>query len=165
MTVPIIPGDAEPVTLSSVMPASKPPSTTPRWVVPVIAGMAVLLVAAGVSLYLATRHFGPAASPAASPTSTPIRDAYFGCGQVGEVSDQDHTIVLDTLGGNLTKATAADVNCILQHLGAPNAIYETMLKTRAIDGRQRGQWSTFEASWTYHPDHGLNVIIHDSAGS
>jgi hypothetical protein len=34
-----------------------------------------------------------------------------------------------------------------------------MEKTRALDGRQTASWSFIEASWTYHPDNGLDVII------
>jgi hypothetical protein len=32
--------------------------------------------------------------------------------------------------------------------------------TRALDGMQRDSWRKFKASWTYHPDDGLNIVIH-----
>ena len=31
--------------------------------------------------------------------------------------------------------------------------------TRALDGRQSATWAQFEASWTYHPDDGLDVLV------
>ena len=32
--------------------------------------------------------------------------------------------------------------------------------TRALDGMQRDGWRKFKASWTYHPDDGLSIVIH-----
>lgn len=163
MQPPIVPGTPEPYTLAAVMPATAPKRRP--WNMAVIVGGVVLALAGGgfVAWQLAHPPAAPAAAVSPSPTSTPIRDAYFGCGQVGAVSDRDRTIVLDTQGTGLSQASISDVNCILQHLGAPGSIIETMKRTRAIDGRQRGQWGTFDASWTYHPDQGLDVIIQDSA--
>ena len=36
---------------------------------------------------------------------------------------------------------------------------QRMLLTRAIDGTQEEQWGLYRATWTYHPDQGLNVVI------
>lgn len=49
--------------------------------------------------------------------------------------------------------------CVLDELDAPASMRQRMLLTRAIDGTQEEQWGPFRATWTYHPDQGLNVAI------
>lgn len=49
--------------------------------------------------------------------------------------------------------------CILDELDAPAAMRQRMLLTRAIDGTQEEQWGLYRATWTYHPEQGLNVVI------
>lgn len=51
------------------------------------------------------------------------------------------------------------VTCVLNTLKAPDSITEKMLQTRALDGRQSDEWSTYEVSWSYHPDDGFNAIV------
>jgi hypothetical protein len=34
-----------------------------------------------------------------------------------------------------------------------------MESTRALDGMQSATWSSYEVTWTYHPDDGLDLII------
>lgn len=43
-------------------------------------------------------------------------------------------------------------------LGLPDYIWEEMLQTRAIDGRQKETFGNIEVSWSYHPDQGLEVL-------
>ena len=31
--------------------------------------------------------------------------------------------------------------------------------SRALDGTQEQSWGDYSASWTYHPDDGLNIVI------
>ena len=65
---PIVPGSSEPYTLASVMPAATPPKR-PGWVVPVIAGLAVLALAAvAVAVFALNRPGG--AVPVADAPST-----------------------------------------------------------------------------------------------
>ena len=49
--------------------------------------------------------------------------------------------------------------CVLDELDAPASMHQRMLLTRAIDGTQEEQWGLYRATWTYHPDQGLNVVI------
>ena len=37
----------------------------------------------------------------------------------------------------------------------------TEVGRRALDGRQTGTWDDFEASWGYHPDDGINLVIEE----
>jgi hypothetical protein len=38
---------------------------------------------------------------------------------------------------------------------------QRMDKTRALDGMQREVFDTFDVSWSYHPDNGLDIVIHE----
>lgn len=51
------------------------------------------------------------------------------------------------------------VECVLKKTGASSAVWEKMLHTRALDGTLTESWEGYEASWTYHPDSGMNVIL------
>ena len=50
------------------------------------------------------------------------------------------------------------IESINEELGFPASTYEKMGETRALDGRQYDETSEVEASWTYHPDKGLEII-------
>lgn len=101
-----------------------------------------------------------AASPAPLARTSPLSDARNACSG-GRLADDDHTLVLDMVGkepdsGHLTTDT---VSCVLGELRTPQSILARMDSTRALDGMQSASWSDFEATWTYHPDDGLDVII------
>jgi len=51
------------------------------------------------------------------------------------------------------------VNCVLRILRAPEATSVKIAQTRALDGRQEEHWGVWSASWTFHPDDGLNMVI------
>ena len=67
---PIVPGSSEPYTLASVLPTPTPPKR-PRWVVPVIAGLAVLALAAVAVAVFALNRPGGAVPIAAPSTAAP----------------------------------------------------------------------------------------------
>lgn len=43
-------------------------------------------------------------------------------------------------------------------LGFPDYVLQNMLDTRALDGRQSYSDKQYDASWTYHPNSGLEVM-------
>ena len=43
-------------------------------------------------------------------------------------------------------------------LGLPDWLYEEMLRTRALDGRQKEDFDNIAVTWSYHPDQGMEVI-------
>jgi hypothetical protein len=49
--------------------------------------------------------------------------------------------------------------CILDQLDLPDSIKTRMRSTTALQGVVEGQWGDYEASWTYHPDNGLDIFI------
>lgn len=63
---------------------------------------------------------------------------------------------------NITKVTglsAKDMACVLTAVSVPDSVVSEIDATRALDGMQRGSWNKISASWTYHPDHGLRLIL------
>jgi hypothetical protein len=166
---PIIPGASEPYTLASVMPAPERPRR-PAWVIPVITALTVLLMGAvGAVVVLASNPGTPMATPSTtSPTlrqniPAALRTAYTRCGGVGEISDGDKTLYVNTQGEKANSGTASitELYCVLDSLEPPSYVTIKMRQTRAFDGQVSEKWGSFEASWTFHPDAGLDVLIRD----
>jgi hypothetical protein len=77
-----------------------------------------------------------------------------------QVADAGKTLRIDTLGEeDSTGADASTVTCILSRLKTPTAVISHMNSTPAPDGQQQDQWEGFTASWTYHPDHGMDLVL------
>ena len=76
-----------------------------------------------------------------------------------ELGDEGQSLSMDTEGEETSGASYSDVACVLDELGIPDSVSSRMGNTRALDGRQEAQWGEFSASWGYHPDSGMNVVI------
>lgn len=144
-------GPSEPYSLSSVLPVSQPPKKPWRWIVPV-AIVTALVTAAAITYVAWTLIAAP----------TPLRAAYSACGQPGEIADNDRTLVLDTPGksGGMSTADLADVACVLKNLEAPTYVTAKLEQTSAMSGQVSEEWDGIQATWTYHPDRGLALILH-----
>lgn len=79
----------------------------------------------------------------------------------GELLDGGEAI---SLSSDFGEDTIDGIVCIFAELDLPDSIIARMDRTRALDGMQEAQWPGFAASWTYHPDDGLNVIITEEEG-
>lgn len=160
--VPIAPGrpEGEPVTLTSLMPPAPQPRRR-RWLIPTIAVLAVLVAATGAAVYLFAIRPGKLAVPGIAPAVPPLADASAKCGEVGQLGDGDKTLVLDMQGKKSGSGSMDidEVKCVLAELKTPSYVLAQMDSTRALDGRETATWGAFEASWTYHPDDGLDVIV------
>lgn len=104
------------------------------------------------------------ASTEADDESTPIEAAAEECGSGMSwalVADEGASISIDTEGEeHSSRWTYADVDCVLDELGAPPYVDERIGSTRALDGTLDAEWSDFTAFWTYHPDDGLNITVY-----
>lgn len=92
--------------------------------------------------------------------STQLKQAHRGC-STGDLADGDRTLEIDVAGKepNSGTATLKGFYCTLDLLKTPRSVVAKMESTSARDGMQSATWGAFEASWTYHPDDGVNVII------
>lgn len=75
------------------------------------------------------------------------------------VTDEGSTLILRTEGEESAGASFLVLWCVYDHLDMPEAITSRIGSTRALDGTQTGTWDAYSASWTYHPNSGLNLII------
>ncbi len=50
------------------------------------------------------------------------------------------------------------IKSINEDLGFSSSVYQEMLETRALDGRQSASSDKYTVSWTYHPDDGMEVM-------
>lgn len=118
-----------------------------RIVSAVVVGAAVLVVGAV-----------PAAAADVS-----VRNAAKKCHVKDHLADGGRTISLDTVGEEDFGEgdDIEDVACVLLALKAPSFVVSEIDNTRALDGMQRDSWRKFKASWTYHPDNGLSIVIHE----
>lgn len=81
------------------------------------------------------------------------------------VADDSSYLTIDTnpynqKGGDsrLIEAGLDHIETLNKALGLPDWLYEEMLKTRALDGRQKESFDNVTVTWSYHPDQGMEVI-------
>lgn len=127
----------------------------------VAAGAAVVAVAA-VVMILAARD--GARSPADPPTA--LEAAKQQCAEHSpdvRIGDDGASMDISRAAAEEDPGATADhVFCILNELDIPDAVVSHIESTRALDGSQDAEWDRFTASWTYHPDDGLNIILQES---
>lgn len=76
------------------------------------------------------------------------------------VGDKGSSITIDTKGEDDTSgASFDDASCILSALEVPDAVISQIDDTSSMDGRQNASWEGVDASWTYHPDNGMKLIL------
>lgn len=103
------------------------------------------------------------ASPSASSNARTISAAVSLCelnnAKGISIMDGGKSLEIKTAGKLSTGVSTADLACVLGDLNTPQSIIARMDSTRALDGTQNGTWAEFIASWTHHPDRGLNIVI------
>lgn len=76
------------------------------------------------------------------------------------IGDGGNTLSIDTKGeDDESGADIAEVACVLLSLEVSDAVISRLDSTRALDGRQEGSWEGYSATWGYHPDSGLDLVI------
>ncbi len=91
-----------------------------------------------------------------------LQEALDACGPVvgTYVSDRGQSLTLDGRGAEDRYGLKHSVvECVLSQLDVPDHVLSQMERTRALDGTETAQWPGFSATWTYHPDAGLEVIL------
>lgn len=75
------------------------------------------------------------------------------------VGDEGRSVSMQTAGDESDGADLVDVVCVLNELDVPDSVISRLDSTRALDGRQSATWNELSASWGYHPDSGLDIVI------
>lgn len=163
--------DSPAVPVFDTAPTAESNRATPRWLLP--AAMAAVGVAigavcgsviTGAVIAADTAAQEQAAAQAAEEArSTRFADAARECGISGkvEVLDDGQTLLVDGAGKDFGSGdvTFTELDCIIGAVGAPESARSKMYETRSLDGRQSAEWDGVSASWSYHPDDGLDLIF------
>lgn len=130
-----------------------------------------VVAGAAFALGTATNSAEPTSAADESPTPTaaaeasPIESAVEECAASSlyiEVLDDGEALSIDGAGDDGVGASIDEIACILAAIDVPDAVVSRMDGTRALDGMQDASWGDLSASWTYHPDDGLDVIVETS---
>lgn len=78
------------------------------------------------------------------------------------VNLRNDSLELKTRGEYSDGVTFEKIGCALDYLDAPSSVRSKMNSTRALDGMQTASWSGYLATWTYHPDNGMKLILERS---
>lgn len=105
-------------------------------------------------------------SPTQSPTAT-VTILEMAAGRCGlsplhgaTIGDAGRTLTIDGLGEEDADGVDIDgIRCLLDVTEASDAVRSEIQQTRALDGRQQGTWGDIEASWAYHPDSGIEMVL------
>ncbi|MBB4139235.1 hypothetical protein [Microbacterium invictum] len=86
-------------------------------------------------------------------------DEYFD--GVVSVEDGGQTLIVATKpqDDDVLGVSSLALTCVQESLEMPKWLIESMGQTRSLDGRLSGEWDSFSAQWSYHPDNGVNLII------
>lgn len=83
-----------------------------------------------------------------------------------EVDGAPEIVRLGDEGDSLTVAASGQASqtsmasaCVLNELDAPDSMIAKIVETSAAQGRQEDAWDSWKASWTFHPDDGLQLIV------
>ncbi|VXB57619.1 conserved exported hypothetical protein [Arthrobacter sp. 8AJ] len=131
------------------------------------------LGSSGILAVLALSACGLQTAPATSATQTPtpsdsyIKQTLRSCGVVSSkyatLGDKDRTVTLQGQPKSSTRGmTMKEIGCVLTGVDTPDSVISRMDGTRALDGMQNASWKGYEASWTFHPDNGVRIILTES---
>jgi hypothetical protein len=104
-------------------------------------------------------------SPEPDPTETRDVDTQKLYGELFDgvvaVEDDGTTLIVSTKpnADDALGMTSLALDCVYEELDVPKHVSELIGSTRALDGRQTGEWDKYSASWGYHPDNGMSLII------
>ncbi|MCC9176669.1 hypothetical protein [Arthrobacter sp. zg-Y750] len=134
-----------------------PDPVSPRRNYALFAG-AGLVLGLGAGFLLAQIDFSSEPEP-----SVALTNAVSSCGVEDttgiELGDEGQSLTMDSEGKESYGADFADITCVLDAIDIPDSVSNRMNATRSLDGRLTAEWDEFAASWSYHPDSGMNVVI------
>ncbi|MEW2385651.1 hypothetical protein AB0873_26665 [Micromonospora sp. NPDC047707] len=125
-----------------------------------VAATAVLFIGAGAAAALTgdSRDEGEA-EPKPSRLAAAREACSPGDSLYAQLGDDGRTLTLQGAGEETRGLEYNILKCYWRALDVPDAIVAEIGATRALDGRQNGEWDTMRASWSYHPDNGLQMVF------
>ncbi|AYY14965.1 hypothetical protein EF847_22000 [Actinobacteria bacterium YIM 96077] len=132
---------------------------------------AVMVVGIGIGLVIGATAFDSDTegdlAVAESADDTAAESSRFEAAKDACAAESSYITVLDdgsaleVLGAGEERpgATLDEVFCVLDELAVPESTVSRMTSTRALDGTLDASWDDVAASWSYHPDNGLTIIL------
>lgn len=159
LDIPDPDGPAGPVAapVGEAAPAEGKPAKHRTWIGVVTALIAVALI--GGIIFAVTRPKGSSTLSAAYKTCG-LDKAEIGASSGATLEDGGATLVLDGKGEkDLIGLSVTQIACALTAVKTPQSVISNMGETRALDGTQTATWDGITATWRYHPDDGLNIVL------
>jgi len=141
------------------------------WLLPTITGVGgfvlgsvvlglVLLIAGAVGESNRTNQ----AAEAEAARATILPAALAACGlrddSDTEIGDGGYSLTVNNKGkDDVDGIDYTDLSCLIGALNAPTSVSSHMEQTTSMDGRQTESWDVYEASWSYHPDRGMDAVF------
>ena len=124
--------------------------------------MLVILCMQLVACSTATDLLGKMGGGSATNIIAAVEKCNLTTSQYVGVMDDGHSLMLDgrSDSSSVDGIEISDTSCVLQQLGIPAYITMLMSNTRSVDGMQREEIDAYKIYWNYHPDNGLDIIIH-----
>lgn len=158
---------------AEVPPANAPLTPTQRralWGGGAVAAVVVLLVL--VTVMFAAGDEGADGRPAGAedtmehelPQRTTLERAKDHCAETAtsiRTGDDGRTLIGNGVGVGSGRGDVTSLGCIFRRLEVPDAVVARFDSTRALDGRQEASWDGYTASWSYHPDNGIDIVIEE----
>lgn len=126
----------------------------------------VLGGAAALGVLVALSACGGGSDTASSASATQeslIQKSIHECGLKGSnfmsLGDDGNTLTLQGAPKYGDGLSFDQIKCVVTTTGGPDSVASKMGQTRALDGMQNATWGDYEATWTFHPDNGMNVIL------
>ncbi|HEX5541642.1 MAG TPA: hypothetical protein VFX60_08760 [Micromonospora sp.] len=123
---------------------------------------AFLLVGTGIAIGEAIGSPSNSSGNDAAAPESPFPAAKKKCAPSSDhahLGDEGKSLTLAGQGEKSAGLPYTVITCVLEAVKIPDAVIAQMDSTRALDGRQTAEWNDIQASWTYHPNSGLKVIL------
>ncbi|MGR6320074.1 hypothetical protein Q2K19_25490 [Micromonospora soli] len=127
----------------------QPPSKRRRYLL-IGAAVVAILLAAGAAIAFGSR---PSRLEVAREKCGAASDDY------AKLGDDGSTLTLHSVGKESSGLSFDQLECYWSELEMPDSVRAEVGATRALDGRQSGQWDDIHASWSYHPDSGVQMVF------
>lgn len=118
-----------------------------------IAPAAALVTAAVVGLSLGSMNLSSSTALETAVDNCTVRP--FGI----SLDDDGKGLFIDGEGEGSFGVSTQDTLCILRSIDVPDSVLSRISNTSALMGQQSAEWDGINASWSYHPDNGLDLNL------
>lgn len=152
-------------TFTPEVPVRKPlnkivPAASAGLVVGIMLGIAGTLIATAAVAGAQAEAQAKAEAEKPRPLKAAVDSCRLGGSKNATLGDNGASLELDGMGKKgISGMTSKDRDCVLNAVNVPDFVRSRMENTRALDGTQRESWGSISATWTYHPDQGLDIVL------